>query len=763
MHQPKDRRFSKFSPRAIKGIFVGYGLGSAGYRIWLTDSNKIIESKHVSFDESVLGRDKPSPNSPLLRFLEQMTDQQMEPPYALDDDFTTPAIHQPGPSHIPTFMESRKLTPPEEPHKDESVGKVTGLKEEMESDDSDGSQFPLPESDDEADTRSDAETEEGETGRFKFMRYITVRKKGNTKGRIDIYIKTPCGKTLRSDIALIKYCEEKGINLDNTLANFRRNNSYQGQIILSKKDEAEEETLCSEVEIPQNPKQALSLPQAKCWKKAMDAEINTMLDRKVWEPVDHNPSMRVILTRWVYTVKHNAEGKINTYKARLVAMGNLQREGLDYNQTFSPVINFVLIRFFIALFSCILKWKDCLLDVKCAYLYGDIDKDIYIRQPEGYVIEGKENQVLKLKKALYGLHQSGRCWHHDLHDKLLTHGFIEITGVPCIFIYKGKAVVLVYVDDLPIFAKDRETLDEVVNLIKSIYDVKELGDIKQLLGVEFSHVNNELFNLNCKQYIDKCLTKYQIVNPHVSMPSTPGFQPEPCANDEDIPKDLPFRNLLGCLLYIAQRCRPDVSWPIAALSQFTERHNTTHYRHLIKVLMYLGSTKELGIKFTQSEPPLQITCYVDASWNSTIPERKSWTGYIVFLNDIPISWRVTKQKKVAASPMEAEFVAAAEAVKELKYLTTILNEIIKKLKLNDIPINKPVLYIDNTAAASFITKGAVTTSTRYIDLDLYFVRDYFEAGLFDVKHIATKLNLADMLTKAVPRDLFLKLRSRIMH
>ena len=143
------------------------------------------------------------------------------------------------------------------------------------------------------------------------------------------------------------------------------------------------------------------------------------------------------------------------------------------------------------------------------------------------------------------------------------------------------------------------------------------------MGVEFSHVDNELFILNCRQYIDQCLTKYQIVDPHVSMPSTPGFESEPCANNEDIPKDLPIRNLLGYLLYFAQHYRPDISWPIAALSQFSERHNSTYYRHLIKVLLYLGSTKELSIKFTQSEPPLQITCFVDASWNSTIPERKS--------------------------------------------------------------------------------------------------------------------------------------------
>ena len=346
-----------------------------------------------------------------------------------------------------------------------------------------------------------------------------------------------------------------------------------------------------------------------------------------------------------------------------------------------------------------------------------------------------------------------------MRDKLLSNGFEEIFGVPCIFSYQNKALILVYVDDLPIFAKDENTLKEVVQVIKSIYEVKELGEIKILLGVEFLTQADELKNLNCKLYIEKCLEKFGIEETHVSLPATPGYQPEPCKETDELPKELPYRNLLGCLQYISQRCRPDIAWPIAALSQFTERHNTTHYRNLFKVLMYLGSSPQIGIKFLSSDPPIQLTCYVDSSWNSTVPERKSWTGYIILLNGVPVSWRVKKQKKVAASPMEAEFVAAAEAVKEIKYLSSILSQTFNQLNLNEISVNKPILYIDNTAAANYIITGAITTATRYIDLDLQFVHDYYKSGLFDVKHVSTKMNFADLLTKAIPRDQFLKFRN----
>lgn len=160
------------------------------------------------------------------------------------------------------------------------------------------------------------------------------------------------------------------------------------------------------------------------------------------------------------------------------------------------------------LFSCIMHWVNCLLDVRCAYLYGKIDKDTYIKQPQSFEVKGRENDVLKLNKAIYGLHQSGRCWYNDLHEKLLANGFKEIKGVTCAYNYKSKAVVLVYVDDLPIFAKSKEDLNEVVHLIKSIYEVKELGDIHMLLGVEFSRKNGVLYNLNCSQYIEKCFKKF---------------------------------------------------------------------------------------------------------------------------------------------------------------------------------------------------------------------------------------------------------------
>ena len=487
----------------------------------------------------------------------------------------------------------------------------------------------------------------------------------------------------------------------------------------------------------------------------MDSEIQARIERNVWSLVPREEAPKMIGTQSVFTVKRNAKGEISTYKARLVALGNHQREGLDHT----------LFRIFMILFSCIMHWVNCLLGVRCAYLYGKIDKDTYIKQPESFEVKGKEDYVLKLNKSIYGLHQSGRCWYNDLHEKLLLNGFEEIKGITCAYNYKGRAIVLVYVDDLPIFAKSQEDLNEVINLIKSIYEVKELGDIHLLLGVEFARKDESLFNLNCSQYIEKCFKRFDLSfqNCNINLPSSPGYQPEPCNDDEVVSEKIPFRNLLGCLQYIAQRCRPDISWAVSSLSQFTERHNIGHFRALLRILMYLGTTKDLGLKLYSSEPPFLLTAYVDASWNSTKPDRKSWTGYVVFLNGMPVSWRVIKQKKVAMSPMESEYVAAGEAAKELKYLRMILTQISKAFSFEDFLIQKPILYMDNSAAITFITKPSVNVSTRYIDLDYHFVRDYYIQGEFDISQTPSKDNLADLLTKALPKDVFERLRSQFLH
>lgn len=201
----------------------------------------------------------------------------------------------------------------------------------------------------------------------------------------------------------------------------------------------------------------------------MDQEFQTMLKWKVSTPVP-KVDQEVIGTKCVYTVKRNTEEKNCIYKARLVALGNNQREGLDYNETLRPVVNFTLIHLFIASFIRIFNWSTVflMLSVRTYKEYADIDKDICLRQPEDYTIPGKELYVLKLKKAIHGLHQAARCWYNDLHSKLITNGYFEVQALTCVYSYKCQAIVIVYVNNLTTFAKNDEVFKEIVKVIESI-------------------------------------------------------------------------------------------------------------------------------------------------------------------------------------------------------------------------------------------------------------------------------------------------------
>jgi hypothetical protein len=380
-----------------------------------------------------------------------------------------------------------------------------------------------------------------------------------------------------------------------------------------------------------------------------------------------------------------------------------------------------------------------------------------MRQPTGYEVQGKETFVLKLNKALYGLHQSGRCWYNELHEKLLSIGFKQIPGMVCVYHLKGKAIIQVYVDDIPIYACDEQHLKEVINLIKSVYDVKNLGPIQQLLGVQFNCSNKKYAFIEQSNYIMKCMKTYNCeIFSKTNVPMAPGAMPNKfeCPKTEDEiqrMKDIPYRNLLGCLMFIASRSRPDIAYSVTSLSQFCENPAKSHWNKLKNVLSYLSSTKELGLEYTKKDLPLQLVAYVDANWAGDPENRRSWSGYCIFLNGLLFGWRVTKQTCVAQSPMEAEFIAMSEVAKEVKYVQTVLSQL---ETIFTFKIDKPIIYCDSASAIAFTKNRVENVKTRYIDLKYMFVRDLYEKGWFDIRHVSTKENIADIFTKPLNRNRF---------
>ncbi|GBM85644.1 Retrovirus-related Pol polyprotein from transposon TNT 1-94 [Araneus ventricosus] len=225
----------------------------------------------------------------------------------------------------------------------------------------------------------------------------------------------------------------------------------------------------------------------------MQEELNVMQERKVWHLVDLPPNIDPIGCRWVFALKKNETGEVVRYKARLVGQGFKQIKGISYDDTFSPVVNFSLIRFFFAVLVVGQNWVHIQCDIKCAYLYAPLKEDVFMKQPPGFEVKGKERMVCKLDKALYGLHQSGREWFFEIHNTLKNLGFNKFEWCNCIYSYENDLLLLLYVDDIVFIGRSIEKVTRGIKLLQKYFDLKILGKTCRLLGVEFEEKNEEVF------------------------------------------------------------------------------------------------------------------------------------------------------------------------------------------------------------------------------------------------------------------------------
>jgi len=511
---------------------------------------------------------------------------------------------------------------------------------------------------------------------------------------------------------------------------------------------------CTEVRIPTSYKEAIQSPQATEWKDAMNEEMDTLKERRVFTEVPKPARKKVIGSRWVYTLKQDSKGKPVRYRARLVAQGHTQKKGFDYFETFSPVIAFTLVRFFFALLVVCFGWVHCHLDIKCAYLYGNLDEETYLNPAPGFGSTG--NVAWRLHKALYGLHQSGRSWFVDLDATFKNLGFNKVLSTNCIYTYKNRAIVLVYVDDLAIFARDDKTLKEVIALIKSTYDVKNLGCIRRFLGVEFEQTNGR-WTLHQKEYITGLARHFGLEGARsVTVPLDPGVTLISHPEKEEV-NSTQYRSLIGALMFIATRTRPDILYAVTAMSQFNCHPTLDHWRMLQRVLVYVYQTKQLGLCYEDSPSQPVLRFYSDSSWASCVVDRKSWSGFVGYLAGMPITWRAQKQRCVALSTMEAEFVGLSATVIEVKWLAAICREL-AWLELT----NPVLLYCDNEAAISFARDHREHMATKHIDLKYKFVREALQENMFRLSYVPTKENVADIFTKSLPRVPFVRLRETLV-
>nr|CAN66083.1 hypothetical protein VITISV_028833 [Vitis vinifera] len=455
---------------------------------------------------------------------------------------------------------------------------------------------------------------------------------------------------------------------------------------------------------PINFQQVMKSSNSHKWIEAMNEEYKSMQDNKVWELVPLPVSTKPIGCKWIFKTKRDSNGNVERYKARLVAKGFTQKEGIDFNETFSPVStkdSFRIIMALVAHYDIELHQ----MDVKTAFLNGDIDETIYMVQPENFVSEDSKNMVCKLTKSIYGLKQASRQWYFKFHQIIVSYGFEANLMDECVYhkFSGSKYIFLVlYVDDILLATNDISILHDTKRFLSKHFEMKDLGDASFVLGIQIHRDSSRgILGLSQRTYIDKVCT------------------------------------------------RPDIAYIVGMLGRYLSNPGMDHWRAAKRVMRYLQRTKEYMFTYRRLDQ-LEFIGYSDSDFAGCQDSRRSTSGYIYLLAGGAISWRSAKQTLVTSSTMEAEFVACYEASNQGIWLRNFVTG----LRVLD-GIERPLkIFCDNKSAVLYSNNNRSSTKSKYIDIKFLVVKEKVQSGQISIKHIGTNSMIADPLTKGLPPKVF---------
>ncbi|KAG7594051.1 Integrase catalytic core [Arabidopsis thaliana x Arabidopsis arenosa] len=526
---------------------------------------------------------------------------------------------------------------------------------------------------------------------------------------------------------------------------------YLEDYVLLAEEEGETLLLC----LNNEPKNFAEAKTSKEWILACEEEINSIEKFKVWDLVDLPLGVKPIGLKWVFKLKRNLDGSINKYKARLVAKGYVQQYGVDFEEVFALVARIETIRLLIKL-AASHGWEIHHLDVKTAFLHGELKENVYVYQPEGFEREESRNRVYKLNKALYGLRQAPRAWNNKLNHILLELQFVKCSKEPTVYRREVKEHVLiiaVYVDDIFVTGTSLDIINEFKTEMSLRFDMSDLGKLSYYLGIEvIQHV--EGITLNQTRYALKILEEARMKDCNmVHTPMETGLKLSKCENEKEVDATI-FRKNVGCFRYLLHT-RPDLSYCVGILSRYMQSPRETHAVAMKQCLRYLKGTTTLGLVYNRCESIPKIVGYSDSSHNVDPDDGRSTAGYVFYLGESPISWRSQKQETVAMSSCEAEFMGGTEAAKQAIWLQDILSEITGNV------CEKVMIKIDNRSAIALTRNPVFHGRSKHIHRRYQFIRECVENGLIEVEHVPGNEQRADILTKALGRIKFKEIRDLI--
>ncbi|KAF8774799.1 Copia protein like [Argiope bruennichi] len=461
-------------------------------------------------------------------------------------------------------------------------------------------------------------------------------------------------------------------------------------------------------------KEPLSSSESDLWLEAMKEEIKAFHENETWELVERPKGSKVINCRWVLRKKFNSDGTVERHKARLVAKGYAQKAGFDYDETFSPVARYDTVRAVLAVAA-----KENLYlqqsDVKTAFLYGTLKEEVFMTQPEGF--NDNSGRVCKLHKSLYGLKQAPRCWNRCFVNFMKDQELKVSTADPCLFIrHKNdkKLLVVIYVDDGLAAGTDKVEVEEFMSQLGHSFQITR-GSLNQFLDMNITRLNDGSIFVNQCAYLKKVLSKFHMDSANsVSTPSDKSFVFDDTEN-KLIGKEVPYRQAVGSLMYLATATRPDLAYAISIVSENLENPRTSDWCAVKRIFKYLRGTVDFGLLYQAKCHPNNLEVYSDADY------------------------------------AEAEYVAASESAKELIWLKHLLSDITN--------LEIPSLLVDNASAVKLAKNPEYHKRSKHIDVRYHFVREKFIDGELFIKHVPGEMQLADIMTKPLPSVRFKELRT----
>jgi len=491
--------------------------------------------------------------------------------------------------------------------------------------------------------------------------------------------------------------------------------------------------------------EAMKSNEAELWRQAIEEEKASLEEKHTWDIVPIPKEVKPITSKFVFKRKYGPDGTVNRHKARLVARGFQQEEGIDYEETFAAVVKPASYRILFAI-AAILGWPIHQADVKTAFLNSTLPKPVHMRAPKGIGLP--RGMCFLVLRAIYGLKQSPREWYQKFRETMQRWEWRISAYDPCVFIDDNTGLILqLHVDDMTIFGSNLQAILRFKAKLGETFRITDEGECSWYLGMHVEQNPGEI-RIHQKQYIDQIVTKYGLSQ--AAPAKTPLDKDNKLAKQENYTAHPKFRteyqSKVGSLNFASNQTRPDTAFATGYVARYASNPNQTHMDAVDRIFAYLKNDPGKGIVYS-GKYGFQLKGFVDSDFAGCEDSRRSTTGWVFTLAGGPVSWSAQRQRDTAISTAHAEYNAATEAAKEAVWIRNFIND----LRIPGVHVTSVPLYIDNNSALKLTRNPEFHSKSKHFDAKCHFIREKVEEGVINTQRVNTKDNLADVFTKALPR------------